>query len=453
MAADIARGESERESCRSAEKELASRLSLLNARRGELARIQGTLVRLEAAIAECEEERIVLEGQLAAAEAIAAEAASIRQRGERYRVLDAERARWADRLGQLRALEQRRSKVERQLSEARHAGQRRVDALLHEERSQEAELASLEQQLAAAPALRLELEQAREAELKARRLAEARLERERLDTEIALQRQAIRTEEQALRRDCAKLESRHRRAQADLPDQAALGNRRAKLVRDERMWEDLARTMDALRSDGQAVAARHGAVTGKIEARQRERERMDRQRSFVAGTGESSCPTCGTRLTAGHREAVERRLSDGIAQLSDELKRAEKERAALDAKRTELRREYAGQMKKAQALEGARPGAGGRGRDAEPGRACRQGPRGAGAATGAARRAHRGAGFCSRGAHAAGRVAESPQQGGLRFGGIRSGSAERGGRSLPGRAGARYPDARQRAASAPGCAG
>ena len=40
-----------------------------------------------------------------------------------------------------------------------------------------AELASLEQQLAAAPALRLELEQAREAELKARRLAEERLER------------------------------------------------------------------------------------------------------------------------------------------------------------------------------------------------------------------------------------------------------------------------------------
>ena len=121
------------------------------------------------------------------------------------------------------------------------------------------------------------------------------------------------------------------------------------------MWEDLARTMDALRSDGQTVAARHGTLTGKIEARQRERERMDRQRSFVAGTGESSCPTCGTRLTAGHREAAIRRLSDGIAQLSDELKRAEKERAALDAKRTDLRCKYAGQRKKAQALEGARP--------------------------------------------------------------------------------------------------
>ncbi len=337
---------------REQEKELRQERADLEAKAREAEAVESTLDELSDRIEEQKEERAVLAEQIEEADAVIADSEDIQAAHDRYQSLREERAVLEEARDRHRELTEKRDEAADTLRERRNELERRLDRLSVErdtltEKRDEC-IAALEER----PTVRAKLRAAQAARQRRAEWEAVRIRRERLTEREAEAQRALLGVRQQLQGELDTLESRIEEERESLEALQELEARIESLEETKAERDRLAEQLEAVEKQGKTIAEQIQECSGQLEARREERERAQSElRRFREADG-ATCPTCGTELTAAHREEVEATLQSSIEDLDEEIAAMDERLETLTARRAELRERYTELRDEVEAREG-----------------------------------------------------------------------------------------------------
>jgi exonuclease SbcC len=328
---------------RTEEKELTERLAELRAKKEEADSLEAPLQSLAERIERLEDDADELAGQIEEADALLAKSDEIQRDFRRYEELKKERDALDDKRERHRAvekqIEQKRSKKKDKQNEA----EKRLDRLDVQQESDRKALASVEEQLAKAPALKEKLAAAEEAADTLDALDAKRERRRELAEQIQEAAHAVESRHGELR---ARQEALHQQIADEkeaLAESDGLPEKIAALEEEQERLAERKERREEIKEKGEDATARIEALRGQIEAREKEREKkvraLERLRSGEELGGQ--CPTCGTELDAEHRRRVAAEQEQEIADLREEIEAKCAAKAECEEERDALRADFA----------------------------------------------------------------------------------------------------------------
>ncbi len=325
----------------------------LEHQRKELADLHTERSRLDADRADTETRAETAQKELAACREVLDRREEILTAVEQQHVLQAQEANLQQKLRTLRTLENRRNDLDKEITEARHKGERRLDELVRlvtdeERKIREAEeILNSRKEIEAGLAALAEakekdgtwerLREQRDALEQRVRDLERRVESARSETQVTLK-----THQEQQRRIEALASERPRLQEAD---QTARGR-----VDEMRKLEA---ERDQVREQGTALKAQIQAAQNRLAGLSGDLKEAEHQQTTLREVQDTRCPLCGSDLDAHHRSQVNTKLSERAVALKAQTAEIEKEIQGAETERETCRRRYQEIKNRLVALAGA----------------------------------------------------------------------------------------------------
>jgi len=337
---------------REEERTLTEQRADLEAKAREAESVKASLQNVDTRIEQHRDAIENLERRIREANALLDRRAAIQERHERYQALQEERDALDEKRDLHRGLEKQIEQKRSALKERRNELERTLDRLKVERKGFQQSLRDMASKLAQRAAVTENLKAAQAARQRKEEMEAVRDQRESVRDEMASlerkligQRQQIQGELDALRSQIESEEEAVSGAQALAERVHTLADKQAKR-------QKLADQQERIEKKGKQVAEALQEKTGQLNARREEQERQQDVLERVRSLDQNVCPTCGTELTAEHRDEVESSLQHEIDDLQTSIRRIETKREQLSEQRADLRRRYAEVRDRLEALNG-----------------------------------------------------------------------------------------------------
>lgn len=312
----------------------------LDAHRREMAGLKDEGVRLAAEQEDAETQARTAQQDVAACREILDRREDILSAVEQHETLQAEDVRLRQKLQILRDLEKRQNDLEREIADARHEVERRLDMWNHRVSEVRKDLREAEDILAHRVEIDAGLKAWQEADDAERDFEDRRGKREALEREL-------RGLEARFEAECARIQvalqtqvGQRQRLQAIVADRTRL----QEAVQAARGQLEGIREQEAKRD---RIRERGTALAGAIETAQHRRSRLlegledaEKQQASLGEIEGARCPLCGSALDAQHRSEVQAQLTERVEKLQADIVQAEGEIQASEAERERCRRQY-----------------------------------------------------------------------------------------------------------------
>ncbi|MFO8098049.1 MAG: SMC family ATPase [Salinibacter sp.] len=326
---------------RETETTLTQRRADLEAKAREAESVREALASLDDRIADREEEIAALEERIHDADQRLERSEDIQAAYERYEALQDERDALDEQREVHRGLEKQIEKKEETLRERTNKLERRLDRLQVERNGFEESLNECVSKLAKRPAVQDRLRSAQAARQRVKELAVRKRKQERLiRRQDAAERTLVGRREQ-LRGELEGLQSQIKEEQEALGQKDALEARVDALEEKKDRRQALDDQLSSLEARGKKLSRRIQALNGQLDARREERSQAQAELERFRQAEGKTCPTCGSELTAAHRQEVNATLSTTIEELEAAIAEREAELEEKKEKREALRERYA----------------------------------------------------------------------------------------------------------------
>ena len=312
----------------------------LDAHRREKAGLKDERTRLAAEQEDAETQAGTAQQDVAACREILDRREDILAAVEQHAALQAEDARLRQKLQALRDLEKRQNDLDREIADARHEVERRLDMWNHRVAEVRKDLQEAEEVLAHRAEIDAGLKALKEADdaeagFEDRREKREALERELRDLEARFE--AARSEIQVSLQTQQGQQQRLQTLAADLPhlqETAQTARRQLEGIREQEAERD------RIRERGTALAAAIEAAQNRRSGLLESLEDAEKQQASLEEIEGARCPLCGSALDAQHRREVHAQLAERAEKIQAETACAETEIQASEAERERCRRQY-----------------------------------------------------------------------------------------------------------------
>lgn len=301
---------------------------------------QETLKKIASEKQRLDEEKEHLMQRVANAEGLIKNKDQIQKNFEYYNVLVKEREDLDGKRDLYRGFEMQVGKRESELQRHRFEQEQQKRELQGKLRNSKDALRAFESSIEAKTAVEEQLMYARKA---ASRMQHIQAELEKRDQLIAQKttiEKAISEERNALIGELKAKEQQHLHRKKEQPDFNGLARLCNDLEALSQKKKELISKKEDTKQKGQALSEEISQIEGEIHTKKEVLEKAMQQHRHFRETTASACPTCGSELTAHHREEVIQQLEKEINELQGLLAKVENENTQRDIARKKLREEY-----------------------------------------------------------------------------------------------------------------
>ncbi len=286
------------------------------------------------------EEKEQLTQRVANAEGLIKNKNQIEKNFEYYNALVKEREDLDGKRDLFRGFEVQVGKRESELQRHRFEQEQQKRELQGKLRNSQDALRSFESSIEAKTSVERQLLHARKA---ASRMQQIQAEVEKRDQLIAQRTKLEKTiseERNSLTGELRAKEQQLQYRKKEQPDFNELAKQRTDLEAVSRKKKELTNRKEDTKQKGQALSEEIRQAEGEIHTKKEVLEKAKEQRTHFIETTASACPTCGSELTAHHREEVIQQLEKEINELEGLLAKVQKENEQREIARKRLREEY-----------------------------------------------------------------------------------------------------------------
>ncbi|HMB92661.1 MAG TPA: SMC family ATPase [Rhodothermales bacterium] len=325
---------------RTEERSLAERLSALDARAREVAELDKTILNLKERQERFQRDAEDYRERIAKAEILIERREFIQRDHERFLELTKERDELDTRSELFRGLEKQQERTEAEMRERKNDLERKLERIEYDMRQIKQQIAECEAQLAEAPSVERQLQQALAARAEAEKVSTLQEKRRALDEQIAEVEKRLLQQREALSGKLKALEDHVQSEQRALPDVPKLEAQQAALQRKMDQREALQNKLTETEERGKSVAEDLHKLSTELKARQESLAEQSEQLTRLQDSDEGNCPTCGTELTEAHRQEVAATLQSSTSQLQQAIRDIERKVSERKTQRESLLEQY-----------------------------------------------------------------------------------------------------------------
>jgi exonuclease SbcC len=239
-----------------------------------------------------------------------------------------------------RGIEEQLHQLDRELDRLRGELEKKLQAVLLEQKHRRLRLEELKAQLQEQPKLEARLQQAKQAQQQVAQLEQRRREREAIEGQIRELAQSLLAKQKQLEGALASLRAQQAQEMQALASVPVLEQERQRLEAETAQNQALSRELEALTEEGvalkQAIESQHARLAELESQREALKARYD---TFMQGA-EDVCPVCGSYLEPAHREEVCRHYEAQLQTLAQQLAEGRAWLAEQEKRREMLRHHY-----------------------------------------------------------------------------------------------------------------
>lgn len=338
--AALAEGQQQLEACRAEEGALRDRLGVMDARAREADTLRQSLNRLAQRQQQDARQLEDLRQRIARADALLALREQTEADYARSERLKAEQEALVEKQHLHLALDQQLAQKQQELFTRRTEAEQNRHALDVDLAAARQQVNEITAELAQEADVRRQLDAARTAREEVQTLKVVGERKATLRQQGDTLRQAIRSQQDALRTRAAMLATQVEELAATLKATEGLANEQQALEVASRQREALLEQEQQAAAAGQALKLECQQRKGQIAVWQEERLRLTTQRDTLLASPDGRCPTCGTLLTDDHQHDVDRYFAERFAALDDRIATATAEVAQMDEQLAAQRKDY-----------------------------------------------------------------------------------------------------------------
>ncbi len=253
------------------------------------------------------------------AEALIAQKDEIERNHERFEALSKERNDLDHKRDLFRGVEKQRDQKQLELQQRRHEIESRIHLLDSTNQAEQRSLSDAEAKLIERPSVQRRLEKARAAKTRFDELHAVKERRRGMEEEIKNIESELLGQRKTLEARLDGLEKQIAESAGAAETLQKLEAHHQELKEAERRLAEKKEALTEARIAGQGVAETLREASGRLQAKQQEKEKLMAHLERVLSTTDSVCPTCGTTLTEAHRQEVATEYRVGIGAIDDDL--------------------------------------------------------------------------------------------------------------------------------------
>jgi len=337
---------------RAEEKALTEERADLEAKAREAESIRQSIEKLEARREQYQEDAAQLRERIEEAEELIAHRDEIQAQYERYEALQEERDALDEKRDLHRGLEKQIEQKKSQIKDKKNELEKKLNRLEVEQKALKKDRDTCVQKLSQRTVVQEKRDEAQAAKQRLEQLSAKREKRQQFDTQLAEVEQRIVGRRESLRGKLQELRQQIAAREEALAEQENLTDAIETLEAKVEHRDELQDKLETIRQRGKALSNTLSEQGGQLEARQAELEKQQTDFERFQAAEDGVCPTCGTDLTATHRQEVVTSYEETIESLQRAIDDIEATIATRKEKRDALRSEYKSVQQKLDVLTG-----------------------------------------------------------------------------------------------------
>ncbi|CAM3285495.1 AAA family ATPase [Rhodothermus bifroesti] len=317
----------------------AQKVRLEESRR-RLEELKAQLQRQEELLQEDQYRLVELEARIERYEHIRAQRSTIERDYERFQQLQQTLRQLEEKRELCRSIEEQLHQLDRELDRLRGELEKKLQAVLLEQKHKQQRLEELTSKLRERPKLETRLQQAKKAQQQVAQLEQRRREREAVEMQLREVMQSLLAKQKQLEGSLASLRAQQEQEMQALAPLPMLEQERQRLETETARYQALSHELEALAEEGVALKQAIESQQARLAELKSQQEALKaRYDTFVQGD-EDVCPVCGSHLEPAHREEVCRHYETQLQTLAQQLAEGQAQLVEQEKRRAMLREQY-----------------------------------------------------------------------------------------------------------------
>jgi exonuclease SbcC len=326
---------------RAEEKALTEQRADLEAKVREAEAVRESIEKLHAQQKQRQEDAEQLRKRIDEAEELIARREAIQARYERYQTLQEERDALDEKRDLHRGLEKQIEQKRSAIKDKKNELEKKLNKLDIERKSLKNNLDTCVQKLSQRSVVKEKHAEAQAAQQQLQTLSTRRKKRQHLEDQLTEVEQQIVGTREALRGKWKELRDQIAARKDALKQQDGLADKIAALEAQVEQRKTLEKELDIISERGKKLSNAISTQSGQCEARRAERQKQQEAYERLQDAEDDVCPTCGSELTASHRQEVAASYEQTIAELERGIADLEATIEEKTETRDALREEFA----------------------------------------------------------------------------------------------------------------
>ena len=326
---------------RAEEKALTERRADLEAKAREAESVREAIDKLQQQQAQYREDAEALRKRIKEAEALLDQREAIQERYERYQALQEERDALDEKRDLHRGVEKQIEKKRSAIKDKKNELEKKLNKLDVERKALKSNLDTCVQKLSQRSVIKEKHAEAQAARERLEQLSERRKHLQHIDEALAAVDQQIVGARESLRGKWTELRDQVAQREEALEPSSGLADTIEQLKAGVEKRAELQERLDNIRDRGKQLSETISEQTGQLEARRSELDKQQAAFDRFQAAEDGTCPTCGSELTASHRNEVETSYQETIETLTRDIASLKQSITQKTDQRDGLREEYA----------------------------------------------------------------------------------------------------------------